>query len=141
VQIYQNCNIFNDGAFEELREKKLRDDNLLLVEHGKPLVFGAQRERGIRLDARHHPEVVTLGNGISEADLLVHDEQGPPGYVAMLAALGPPAFPVAVGVLSRVSDSCFDEALNRQSREVTERLGAGDLERAIAGGTTWTVSG
>ena len=141
VQIYQNCNIFNDGAFEELRDKKLREDNLLLVEHGQPLLFGAERDRGIRLDARHAPEIVRLGNGVTEGDILVHDEQGPPGYVAMLAGLRPPAFPVAIGVLRRVSEPCFDAAMRQQSREITERLGAGDLARAIAGGTTWTVTG
>ncbi|MCZ6652522.1 MAG: 2-oxoacid:ferredoxin oxidoreductase subunit beta, partial [Planctomycetota bacterium] len=87
VEIYQNCNIFNDGAFDDFREKKRRDDNTLALKHGEPLLFGKNQDRGIRVNGQFRPEVVELGNGVTEKDLLVHDEQGPIGYLAMLAEL------------------------------------------------------
>jgi 2-oxoglutarate ferredoxin oxidoreductase subunit beta len=138
MQIYQNCNIFNDGAFETFREKEVREDNVLYLEHGAPLVFGKARDRGIRLDG-HRPEVVTLGNGIGEKDLLVHDERGPIGYTAMLSELGPPEFPVPVGVFRRVEAPAFDAAVRSQIERVTAERGAGDLERALRSGSSWVV--
>ena len=72
----QNCNIFNDGAWREFTEREVRDDRMLVLEHGKPMIFGKDRDKGIRLSGLH-PEVVTIGeNGVTEADLLVHDEDG-----------------------------------------------------------------
>jgi 2-oxoglutarate ferredoxin oxidoreductase subunit beta len=103
VHIYQNCNIFNDGAFAGFRDKALRDDNALVLEHGRPLVFGKNKDRGIRVSSCYRPEVVRLGNGVTERDLVVHDEQGPLGYLAMLSELEPPEFPVPVGIFRRVS--------------------------------------
>src|SRR5215207_8601134 len=73
LEIYQNCNIFNDGAFELFTEKSTKADNALFLEHGKPLVFGAQRNKGIRLDG-YKPVVVEPGAGFSTDDLWIHDE-------------------------------------------------------------------
>src|SRR5215831_18450616 len=70
VEILQNCNIFNDGAFETLTDKERKAEHQLILEHGKPLVFGAKRDKGIRLGSGMRPEVVTLGDGVSESDLL-----------------------------------------------------------------------
>ncbi len=139
VQIYQNCNIFNDGAFKSFREKEGREENSLVLEHGQPLLFGKGRDRGIRLDSRQRPEVVRLGGGVTEQDLLVHDEQGPLGYTAMLAALEPPEFPVPVGILRRVTVPTFDSGMRRQIDEITAARGRGDLARALASGNTWTI--
>jgi 2-oxoglutarate ferredoxin oxidoreductase subunit beta len=139
VQIYQNCNIFNDGAFESFREKDQRDENVLFLEHGKPLVFGKNRDRGIRLAGPFRPEVVQLGNGITEADLVVHDEAGPPGYHAMLCELAPPDFPQAIGVFRKTSVPTFEHAVRAQIDDVIRTKGPGDLARALAGGTTWKV--
>ena len=74
VEVYQNCNIFNDGAFRDFTDQEVREDRMLDLEHGKPLIFGKDRDKGIRLNGLD-PEVVELGNGITEDDLLVHDEQ------------------------------------------------------------------
>jgi 2-oxoglutarate ferredoxin oxidoreductase subunit beta len=139
VQIFQNCNIFNDGAFEQLREKELREDHLLLLQHGQPLIFGSKRDRGIRMNGQFRPEVVPLGGAIGERDLLVHDEQAPVGYAAMLAHLQPPEFPVAVGVLRRVEAPTFDRSIREQIEQVTASRGPGDLERALYSGNTWHV--
>ena len=139
VQILQNCNIFNDGAFEQVRDKVMREENLLELEHGRPLVFGKNNDRGIRLAGPFRPEVVELGNGVTEDDLLVHDEQGPADYATMLADFEPPAFPLAVGVLRRVSEPTFEAQVHAQLDEVTSQKGAGDLEGLLSQGDTWTV--
>ena len=139
VQIFQNCNIFNDGAFAALRDKSSRADALLELKHGEPLIFGKDRDRGIRLSSQFQPEIVQLGNGITEKDLVVHDEQGPVGYLAMLAAMEAPEFPVPVGVLRRTQAATLDGAINDQVRQVTEDKGPGDLRSIIYSGNTWTI--
>jgi 2-oxoglutarate ferredoxin oxidoreductase subunit beta len=139
VQILQNCNIFNDGAFESVREKATRDDHVLELEHGKPLVFGKNGDRGIRLRDGHRPEIVTLGGGVSEADLVVHDESGSLAYAMMLAEMGPPAWPTPLGVIHRVQAPVFDEEVRRQIADVTRSRGAGDLRKALHGSSTWEV--
>ena len=74
VEVLQNCNIFNDGAWRDFTDREVREDRMLVLEHGKPMIFGKDRDKGIRLNGLH-PEVVTIGeNGVTEADLLVHDE-------------------------------------------------------------------
>ncbi|MGH7822895.1 MAG: 2-oxoacid:ferredoxin oxidoreductase subunit beta, partial [Candidatus Binatia bacterium] len=77
IEILQNCNVFNDGAWADLTEKATKADFQLALEHGKPLVFGKNRDKGIRLNARLEPEVVKLGEGYSESDLIVYDEHNP----------------------------------------------------------------
>ena len=139
MQIYQNCNIFNDGAFEQYRDKKVRDDNLLELKHGEPLIFGKDRDKGIRTTDCYQPEVVQLGNGISEKDLLVHDEDGPLGYLYMLANLEPPDFPAPIGVLRKTKAPCFSAAVHEQMDFVKEKEGEGDLEQLLKSGGTWVV--
>ncbi|MBD3867063.1 MAG: 2-oxoacid:ferredoxin oxidoreductase subunit beta [Acidobacteria bacterium] len=139
MQIYQNCNIFNDGAFEQYRDKKVRDDNLLELRHGEPLIFGKDRDKGIRTTDCYQPEVVQLGNGITEKDLLVHDEDGPLGYLYMLANLEPPDFPAPIGVLRKTKAPCFAAAAHEQMDYVKEKEGEGDLEQLLKSGGTWVV--
>jgi len=139
VQIYQNCNIFNDGAFAKMREKGSRPDSVLELEHGKPLIFGKERDHGIRIGGCYRPEVVTLGEGVTEEDLLVHDEQGPLGYLMMLADLQPPDFPTPVGVFRRVERPTFENEVVAQIDQVTERLGRGKLGELLLSGNSWEV--
>jgi len=139
VQVYQNCNIFNDGAYAPLRDKATRPDHVLELRQGEPLLFGRQRDRGIRASGCHRPEVVRLGGEVTEQDLVVHDERGPLGYLMMLAEMQPPDFPVPIGVLRRVERAPFELEVARQIEQVTARLGAGDLERLIYSGDTWEV--
>ena len=97
VEILQNCNVYNDGAFASLTDKETKIDTQLVLEHGKPMIFGKNKDRGIRLKGLT-PEVVTLGNGISTSDLLVHDEHDPVlGF--LLSRMAPPAFPTPIGVI------------------------------------------
>ena len=139
VEIFQNCNIFNDGAFEAYREKDQRDDNLLHLRHGEPLVFGKAKDKGIRMAGPFTPEVVTLGNGITEKDLVVHDEKAPVAYAFMLAQMEAPAFPVPVGVFRQAQAPAYDAAMRDQLAQVTAKKGSGDLRALIYGGETWEV--
>ncbi len=139
MQIYQNCNFFNDGAFEQYRDKSVRDDNLLELKHGEPLIFGKNRDKGIRTTDCYQPEVVQLGNGVSESDLLIHDEDGPLGYIYMLANLEPPEFPAPIGVLRKTKAPCFSAAAHAQIEQVKAKEGEGDLEQLLHSRGTWEV--
>ena len=139
IQIFQNCNIFNDHAFDEFREKAAREDNLLQLEHGQPLIFGKDRDRGIRLNGCYEPEVVKLGNGVGEDDLLLHDEQGTPAYAFMLSQMAPPRFPMPVGVIRRVEVPTFEEGVKSQVEKITAQKGPGDVEKVIHSGDMWEV--
>jgi 2-oxoglutarate/2-oxoacid ferredoxin oxidoreductase subunit beta len=139
VEVLQNCNIFNDGAFKDFTERDVREDRMLVLEHGKPMVFGKERDKGIRLNGLH-PEVVKLGNGTSEADLLVHDEETPDPYMAfMLSRMWWPEFPVPVGVLRRVNRPTHDQLVEAQIQEAAARQGQGDLQELLVSGETWVV--
>ncbi len=113
---------------------------MLILEHGKPMIFGKDRDKGIRLQGLH-PEVVTIGeNGITEADLLVHDEKAEEPYLAlMLSRMFWPAFPVPVGVLRSVERPTHDRLIEDQIASAIARSGAGDLDGVLNGGETWTV--
>jgi len=141
VEIYQNCNIFNDGAFESFAAREVRPDRMLVLEHGLPMIFGKDRDKGIRLRGLD-PEVVTLGrDGVGEKDLLVHDESAPqPTLAYLLSRMTFPEFPVPVGVFYSVEKPTLEETLQKQAEEVTRRLGPGDIEKLIRGSATWTVS-
>jgi 2-oxoglutarate ferredoxin oxidoreductase subunit beta len=141
VEIYQNCNIFNDGAFDAFTARNVRSDNMLMLEHGKPLIFGSERNRGIRLRGMD-PEIVSIGgDGVREEDLLVHDESPrEPTLAYLLSRLTYPEFPVPIGVFYSVERPCLEDAMEHQSVQATARLGAGSLERLLDSGSTWTVS-
>jgi 2-oxoglutarate ferredoxin oxidoreductase subunit beta len=140
VEIYQNCNIFNDGAFEAFTAREVRSDRMIVLEHGRPLIFGKDHERGIRLKGLE-PEVVTIGrDGVTEKDLLVHDETArEPSLAYLLSRLNHPDFPVPVGVFYRADRPRFEEILGEQEVQATARLGAGSLERLLYSGATWKV--
>ncbi len=137
VEILQNCNIFNDGAFATLTDRETKADTQLVLEHGKPLVFGKNRDKGLRMRG-HALEVVAIGNGISESDLVVHDEQDAAlGF--LLSLIGPPAFPTPVGVFRAVDRPTYEGILAEQIRTAKQGQGEGDLEKLLNSGDTWTV--
>ena len=139
LEVLQNCNIFNDGAFREFTDREVRDDRMLVLEHGQPMIFGKDRDKGIRLRGLH-PEVVQLGNGVSENDLLIHDEQAEEPYLAlMLSRMFWPDFPVPVGVLRAVPRPTHDQLVVDQIHAAVTSSGAGDLAHALNSGETWTV--
>jgi 2-oxoglutarate/2-oxoacid ferredoxin oxidoreductase subunit beta len=140
VEVYQNCNIYNDGAFAYLTDREVHDDRTLVLEHGQPLLFGKARNRGIRLHGLH-PEVVTLGeHGITEADILRHDEyEQEPNLAFMLSRLDYPDFPVPVGVFRAIEKPTYDRTLEDQRTAALARHGEGDLEALFNSGDTWVV--
>ena len=141
VEVLQNCNIFNDGAWRSFTDKDVRDDSMLILKHGEPMIFGKDRDKGIRLRG-FTPEVVQLGvDGVSEADLLVHDETAEdPTLSYILSRMWAPRFPVPVGVFRRVSRPTHDQLVQGQIDDAVARQGAGDLRTLLFGGETWQAS-
>ncbi len=139
VEIYQNCNIFNDLAFEYATAKETKDDTVLALEHGKPLVFGKNRDKGIRLNVMH-PEVVSLGNGVKEDDLLFHDEKmEEPSLAYLLSRMRHPQFPEPIGVFRAVRRPTYEDLVVKQVESAQAARGKGDLEALLNEGETWVV--
>jgi 2-oxoglutarate ferredoxin oxidoreductase subunit beta len=140
VEIYQNCVVFNDAAFE-YSHKSQRAENTLYLEHGKPMIFGKERDKGIRLIGTH-PEVVTVGkDGVAVDDLLVHDEQAAePTLAYLLSRMRHPEFPEPVGVFRCIEEASYERRVYEQVKEAKERLGQGDLAGLLKSGETWEVT-
>ncbi|HBL27782.1 MAG TPA: 2-oxoacid:ferredoxin oxidoreductase subunit beta [Acidobacteria bacterium] len=140
VEIYQNCNIFNDKAYTYMTEKDVKDDNALYLEQGKPLVFGKNKDKGIRMRGTQM-EVIQLGEGFTADDCVVWDATLDNPATAFLAAqLLPPDFPTALGVFRNVTVPTYEDMLTDQIHHETDRLGAGTLEKLLQGGDTWRVA-
>jgi 2-oxoglutarate/2-oxoacid ferredoxin oxidoreductase subunit beta len=140
LEVYQNCNIFNDGAFDYFAERSVRSDKVLYLEDGKPMIFGKDRNKGIRMNGAH-PEVVTIGdNGITEADILVHNiNLEDPSVAFMLARMEQPDFPQPVGIFRAVERPSYDQMLTDQIDTAIAKSGPGSLEKLINSGEMWSV--
>ena len=139
VEVFQNCNIFNDGAFKSFTEKDVREDRMIYVQHGKPLVYGKNRDKGLRLKGTRL-EVVQLGNGVTEADLLVYNEQdSSPVLAYLVSGLEYPEFPVPVGVFRSILKPTYEVMMENQVKKSVEMYGKGDLTKLFNSGDTWTV--
>jgi len=140
VEVYQNCNIFNDHAFDYFAERSVRSERVLYLEHGQPMLFGKDRQHGIRMNGAH-PEVVTIGeNGITESDILVHDIYLPdPSVAFMLARMEQPNFPQPVGIFRAVERKTYEDMMSDQIDAAITKLGPGSLEKLINSGDTWVV--
>ncbi len=142
IEILQNCNIFNDGAWLSLTEKDARTDHVLQLEHGKPLVFGKNRDQGIRRKSDGDIEVVQLGNGIGEKDLVVHDAHHPrPSYAFLLSHMEHrPGFPTPIGLFRSWDDlPRYEDVMNDQVKDVIAKRGRGNLDKLLQAGDTWEV--
>ena len=142
LEIFQNCNIFNDGAFEILTDKDTKEDHTLVLEHGKPMVFGKNLDKGIKLDGAH-PMVVDISNGkYSKDDLWVHDEfSDSPVHAMILAHLDDRLdLPSPIGVFRQYIKETYDEGIRTQINKVIDKKGKGDLEKVLFGANTWEVS-
>lgn len=140
VEIYQNCNVFNDGAFEPIKEAGIPSDHLLVLEHGKPLIFGRDGNKGIRLRTDMTPEIVDIAEGKTDG-LLVHDETRKDSvYAFLLSRLGYPEFPEPLGVLRAVTQPTYDELVVEQQKSAIASQGEGDLTSLLQAGETWTVA-
>jgi 2-oxoglutarate ferredoxin oxidoreductase subunit beta len=138
VEIYQNCHIFNDGAFDHAKNNKIRRDHVVELEHGKPLIFGAGRDKGLR-QSGFGLEVVRLGDGIGEDDLMVHDEHAAtPALAHILAAMRHPDMPEAIGVLRAIERPTQNE-LMAPGDGPEPSSGVDDLAALLAGHDSWLV--
>ncbi len=137
IEIFQNCLIFNDKTFSFITDPNTKADNSLILEHGKPLRFGKELEKGIRLNGLH-PEVVSLSE-VDESELIVHDERSPePTMAYFLSRMNAPDFPTPIGVLRCVDKPIYDQLLMQQLDEAKQQ-GDGDLERMFHQGNVWEV--
>jgi 2-oxoglutarate ferredoxin oxidoreductase subunit beta len=141
VEIFQNCIVYNDGVFAGFTEKPAAATAQIHVEHGKPLLFNGGQE-GLRLNTRTLSlERVRLGNdGVSEADILVHD-QANRALASMLAAMEPPAMPVALGVLYCDPAPALDATFAADALRLTASVSVEQLNQALRRGDTWSVTG
>jgi len=140
VEIYQNCNIFNDGAFDLLKDPETRADHQIRLEHGKPVRFGANGEKGVRATADGRVEIVNVDE-VGEDALLVHDEhREDPGLAFMLSRLSHSAGgPTPIGVFRDVERPVYDELMADQLERARAKHGQGDLRKLLHSGDTWVV--
>lgn len=143
VEIYQNCNIFNDGAFEIFTEKSTKSLHALFLEQGKPLTFGANGEMGIRFDGIR-PQVVTIGEKYSADDLWIHDETDFYKAQVLTRLFDNPneagaVFPRPFGVFYATDRPCYEEMMALQIEEAMTSKGMGDLDKLIRGRETWEI--
>ena len=143
LEIYQNCNIFNDATFEIFTEKSTKPEETLFLEHGKPLIFGATQNKGIKLEG-FTPTVVSLENGYSASDLWVHDEHDV--YKAQILVRmyddprQPSHLPRPFGVFYQTERPCYEEVMSLQIEDVIAAKGKGDLDKLLRGNETWTIN-
>jgi 2-oxoglutarate/2-oxoacid ferredoxin oxidoreductase subunit beta len=139
VEIYQNCKIFNDGVFEYATDKSVKADNLLYLEHGKPLIFGKNRDKGIRLNGLK-PEVVKVGVDCGPDDLMIHDETLEDQTIAtMYSRMVGPEFPEVVGVYRNVRRPCYEELLGEAITKDVAKKGPGTVADLFKAEDIWTV--
>ncbi len=142
LEIYQNCNIFNDGAFEMFTEKSSKPEQSLFLEQGKPLVFGAAKNKGVKLDG-FKPVVVELGNGLSENDLWIHDENDFYKAQILVRMFDDPAveghLPRPFGVFYETTRDCYEDVMAMQIEEAIATRGAGDLDKLLRGKEVWEI--
>ncbi len=141
IEIFQNCNIFNDGAFNLLTDKDTKDDHIVVLEHGKPLVFGKNNDKGIKLDG-FTPRIVDLSTGeFSQEDLWIHDEfdETPTRSIILATLESIPGMPTPIGIFREVSKPTYDGGVEKQIENVTAKLGKGDLQKTLYSANTWEV--
>jgi 2-oxoglutarate ferredoxin oxidoreductase subunit beta len=140
VEIYQNCNVFNDGAFFLFTEKDTRDDNVVYLEQGKPLIFGKEKDRGIRLNG-FTPEAVSLKDGkYSASDLLVHNEKDSTLAFILANMIHNPDLPRATGVFLAIDHPTYEQQMEDQIARARSKKGQGDLQKLLDGDETWVIS-
>ncbi len=144
LEVYQNCNVFNDGAFFTFTDRATKSDSVVVLEHGQPLLFGAERRKGIRMDGGGTPKIVDLdADGYAESDLWIHDEKDL--FKASLLArffdnpTEPGALPRPIGVFYAVERPCLEAMVHRQLTYAREKFGEGNLDKLIEGDSTWVI--
>ncbi|NJL31429.1 MAG: 2-oxoacid:ferredoxin oxidoreductase subunit beta [Phycisphaerales bacterium] len=139
VEIYQDCNVFNHMAFEYATDKDTKEEHILNLEHGKPMIFGKNRDKGIIL-RNHKPEVVKVGgsDGVQPDDLLFHDEQDE-NIAFLLSRMSHPEFPEPMGVFYEINDNSYEELLEKQVTDAIAARGVGTIDSLLSAGETYEV--
>ncbi len=140
IEILQNCVIFNDGAHKNITDKDVREDSQLWLEHGKPMIFGKNRDKGLIFDGRNL-QVVKIGeNGISEKDILIHDmtDQNPVIHNALIN-MKLPEYPMAFGIIRAVEAPTYDELLFKQIKDVQAQSKIKNMDDVFNSGSTWFI--
>src|SRR5688572_29641753 len=141
VEIYQNCNVFNDGAFEIFTDKETKKGETLFVENGKPLIFGMNGEKGVKLDG--FKPVIVNTEGHSANDLWIHDETDRVKAGILSRFFDNPRkgehFPRPFGVFYTEQRDCYEDGLNLQITEAMNQKGEGDLDKLLRGRETWEI--
>ncbi len=141
IEIYQNCNIFNDGAFSYATDRKQKFENVLELEEGKPMRFGKNGEKGIRM-RNFDLEVVDVDgeNGVPEDELLVHNAQAKePTLAYLLSRMSYPNYPEPIGILRNVEQKTYDSLIHEQLDHASNGKKDYDLDELFKSGETWTV--
>lgn len=142
LEIYQNCNIFNDGAFEIYTEKGSKMEETLFLEQGKPLIFGANHDKGIKLDG-FTPVVVDLHNGYSADDLWIHDENDIYKAQILVRIFDKPTkeghLPRPFGVFYQMDRACYEDVMAKQIEDAKAKK-AGDLDKLLRGNEVWVIN-
>jgi 2-oxoglutarate ferredoxin oxidoreductase subunit beta len=139
VEIYQNCNVFNDGAFFQFTEKETKDDSVVFIEHGKPLVFGKEKDKGIKLDG-FTPTVVSLTDGKSSVnDLLVHNEHDTTLSFILADMTYKAGLPRPVGIFLSVERPTYEDLMTSQIEDAKAKRGEGDMDKLLNSGDTWVI--
>jgi 2-oxoglutarate ferredoxin oxidoreductase subunit beta len=138
VEIYQNCNIFNDEAFEVLKSPETRDDYLVRLEHGQPITFGKESDRGVRRSSNGSLEFCAG----DDPDVLVHDAHtDDPSLAFALSRLAQPDLRATpIGIFRDVARPVYDDRMADQLDQAVAKQGRGDLAALLASGDTWTIS-
>ena len=141
VEVLQNCVIFNDGAYDQISSREYRDERTILLEHGKPMLFGANKTKGLKWsDSRI--EVVTLGeNNITLNDIMVHDALNPdPGLHLSLAKMSWPEYPVAFGVIRAAKYPTYDDLMEEQIAQIKASSKIHSMDDLLNSGDTWEIN-
>lgn len=142
IEVYQNCPIFNDGAYSPLTEKETKGDNVIFMEHGKPLLFGKNMDKGIMLDGLN-PVIININDGKhSINDVWIHDEfDDNPTRVFLLARFSDlPGYPIPVGVFRQFNKATYNGDLEEQISNIKKTKGEGDFAKLFPQHNTWEVS-
>jgi len=145
LEIYQNCNIFNDGAFFAFTDKATKSDTAIFLEQGEPLVFGAEASKGVALDG-YKPKVINLANGeMSKEDLWIHDESDLFKAQMLTHFFDDPQtieenyLPRPFGVLYENNRPTYEDLHRAQIEQAVKQKGDGDLNALIRGSSVWEI--
>jgi len=140
IEVLQNCVIFNDGIHNTVADREVRDERTIILEHGKPMLFGKNADKGLMLNGLKLKVVKPGENGVSEKDILIHDAHEPnPGIHYMLANMRYPEYPVALGVIRSVDGSTYEDDLAEQIKTVQKGSKIKRMDDLMLSGSTWKV--